>query len=387
MFSFARFRYFATLGSPTVLIVAIAITSYVLFPFVVGDSATRAAKEISISLNGPNPLQAECGNPLADPGASATDISGKPVLVKVTSKVQTDTPGTYTLTYLAANDRDSVSIDRTVNVVDTTPPEISLQGPNPLTLDCSGVFVDPGAIANDSCQGSVPVTVSGEVNASLPNTYTISYSASDSSGNTKTVTRRVIVGTPEENPPTITVTDGNQMTLECGNSFIDPGATATVPCSGSLPVATEGTVNAYSLGDHTLIYTAAFGEMKSEASRVVTVVDTTAPVISLKGATTMEIGLHSVFRDPGAAARDACAGEYAATASGTVDVNKIGSYTLTYTAKDPSGNEATPVRRTVNVVEAPRSTSVPNLTRDHFPLISMLGRIRFNFQAHSFSAF
>jgi predicted RecA/RadA family phage recombinase len=89
--------------------------------------------------------------------------------------------------------------------------------------------------------------------------------------------------------------------------------------------------------------------LKTQASRTVTVVDTTAPLISLKGASTMEIALHSVFKDPGATAHDACDGEFTATASGTVDVNKIGSYTLTYTAKDPSGNEATSVRRTVNV--------------------------------------
>jgi len=92
-------------------------------------------------------------------------------------------------------------------------------------------------------------------------------------------------------------------------------------------------------------------------------VDTTAPQISLKGANPLTIELHQTFTDPGAMAHDGCAGDFAATASGTVDQNKIGSYTITYTASDPAKNEATPVSRTVNVVEKtqPPANSYPTL--------------------------
>lgn len=65
----------------------------------------------------------------------------------------------------------------------------------------------------------------------------------------------------------------------------------------------------------------------------------------------MTVECHTSFTDPGATATDACAGSFAATPSGTVNVNAPGSYTITYNASDPAGNAATPVTRTVNVVD------------------------------------
>jgi hypothetical protein len=90
----------------------------------------------------------------------------------------------------------------------------------------------------------------------------------------------------------------------------------------------------------------------------VNVVDTTAPTITRNGANPMVVECHTSFTDPGAVANDGCAGSFAATASGTVNVNVPGTYTLTYNATDPSGNAATPVTRTVNVVD----TTAPIIT-------------------------
>jgi hypothetical protein len=72
----------------------------------------------------------------------------------------------------------------------------------------------------------------------------------------------------------------------------------------------------------------------------------------------MTVECHTSFTDPGATANDSCAGSFAAAASGTVDVNTPGTYTITYTASDPSGNPAAPQARTVNVVD----TTAPVIT-------------------------
>jgi hypothetical protein len=92
--------------------------------------------------------------------------------------------------------------------------------------------------------------------------------------------------------------------------------------------------------------------------RTVNVVDTTPPVITLNGANPMTVECHTAFIDPGATASDDCAGSFPATASGTVNVNVPGVYTITYTASDPSGNPAVPQTRTVNVVD----TTAPVIT-------------------------
>lgn len=312
---------------------------------------TGTSGALSISLNGANPLREECGDSFSDPGATATNVAGKAVPVRVSGNVDTATLGTYTLTYTAVDDKDSASVERTVTVVDTTPPAIFLKGGKTTTLKCGETFVEPGASAVDSCQGSVPVAISGSVDSNIQARYTITYTAVDANNNTKTVGRDVIVGSLEDNPPTITLDGRAEITIECGSLFTDTGATASTPCSGSIPVVASGIVDVQTPGSYFILYAASSGELTAEKSRVVNVVDTTAPEISLKGDNPLTIELHQAFTDPGAIAHDGCAGEFAATASGTVDQNKIGSYTITYTASDPSENQATPVRRTVNVVE------------------------------------
>lgn len=80
-----------------------------------------------------------------------------------------------------------------VNVVDTSAPTITLLGANPMTVECSTGFTDPGATAQDICTGARPVTASGSVNLNVPGSYTITYTANDGNGNTATTTRTVNV--------------------------------------------------------------------------------------------------------------------------------------------------------------------------------------------------
>jgi hypothetical protein len=96
---------------------------------------------------------------------------------------------------LIVNDSNgaSSSCTATVTVVDQTAPTITLNGANPMTIECPYGFVDPGATATDNCAASVAVTTSGSVNTAVPGSYTITYSASDGRGNTATRTRTVNV--------------------------------------------------------------------------------------------------------------------------------------------------------------------------------------------------
>ncbi len=81
-------------------------------------------------------------------------------------------------------------------------------------------------------------------------------------------------------------------------------------------------------------------------------VDTTAPVISLNGASPMDVALGATFSDPGASATDNVDGDISANiiVGGSVDTAVAGSYQLTYNVSDAAGNAAVQVIRTVNVV-------------------------------------
>ena len=141
------------------------------------------------------------------------------------------------------------------------------------------------------------------------------------------------------NAPVITVTSGTD-TVERGNTWTDAGATADT----GETVTASGTVDTSTVGTYTITYTAtdATGNVGT-ATRTVNVVDTVAPVITVTSGTDIVAQGHT-WTDAGATADT---GE-TVTASGTVDTNTAGIYTITYTATDASGNVGT-ATRTVTV--------------------------------------
>ena len=78
--------------------------------------------------------------------------------------------------------------------------------------------------------------------------------------------------------------------------------------------------------------------------------DAVPPVVSLNGAALIVLSLHEDFSDPGATATDDRDGAVAVRVSGSVDSDRAGEYTLTYSAADAAGNSAS-TARTVRVVD------------------------------------
>lgn len=71
--------------------------------------------------------------------------------------------------------------------------------------------------------------------------------------------------------------------------------------------------------------------------------DTTAPVVTINGSD-MTIYLQDSYVELGATANDDEDGVITAVASGSVNTNLVGTYTITYTATDAAGNEGTAAR-------------------------------------------
>ncbi|HEV7904529.1 MAG TPA: immunoglobulin-like domain-containing protein [Pyrinomonadaceae bacterium] len=293
--------------------------------------------------------------------------------------VQCDTPsgsffpvGTTTVTCTAASG-DFTLFPVTVN--DTRAFKIDLIGANPLAVECHSVppFADPGATTNRP--GVAPTAVS-TVNPNAPGSYTITYTATYDNG-TPADTSDDVVATPvvrtvnvvDDAPPQITLVgddlttdeiETQEMTVECHTGFTDPGATVTDACDGAVPLVVSGTVDPNTVGIYTITYSATdqqgtpadpSDDLVATITRTIHVVDTTAPVITLNGANPMTVECHTSFTDPGATATEACDTTASVTASGSVDPNTVGTYHITYTSTDAAGNAATPVIRTVNVVD------------------------------------
>src|SRR5207249_8725012 len=192
---------------------------------------------------------------------------------------------------------------RTVYVVDTTLPVVTVLGANPLTNECHTAFVDPGATANDSCAGALAVLTNSTVNPNATGVYTISYAATDPSGNATTNTRAVYI--VDTTSPVVTVLGANPLTNECHTAFADPGATANDSCAGPLAAVTNSTVNPNATGVYTIGYSATDPSGNAGTNtRTVYVVDTTLPVVTVLGANPLTNECHTAFVDPGATAND-----------------------------------------------------------------------------------
>jgi len=175
----------------------------------------------------------------------------------------------------APNNAASVAVQ-----VSNSAPVITANGALDTTVECATPYTDPGATATDSCEGPVPVSTSGTVDSSHVGTYALTYDAVDRAGDrAASVVRTVHVA--DTIAPVVTVLGMSPATVECGTSFSDPGATAADSCAGSLPVVTSGAVAVGTPGSTTLVYSATdpSGNV-GLGTRVVTVADTTAPVIN-----------------------------------------------------------------------------------------------------------
>ena len=102
--------------------------------------------------------------------------------------------------------------------------------------------------------GAWAVTTNSTVNPNAVGVYTINYSATDPSGNSATNTRTVYV--VDRTAPVMTLNGANPLTNECHAAFVDPGATASDTCAGSLAVTTNSTVNPNAVGVYTINYSA-----------------------------------------------------------------------------------------------------------------------------------
>ena len=241
-----------------------------------------------------------------------------------------------------------------------TPPTITINGANPITVEKNSAYVDMGAKAIDIPDGNLTSSIitSSNVNANTLGTYSVNYTITNSHGLSSLATRTVNV-VPDFNPPVITINGANPAVIQLNSAYVDAGATALDAVNGVLTgsIITQNTVNTSVAGNYTVTYTVTDSTSHTaQEVRTVTVrSDTTPPVITLKGSNPLTIGSGVIYLDPGVTALDNIDGDLVNSVVTTNPVNTavVGSYVVTYNVSDKIGNAATQVTRTVNVVSSP----------------------------------
>jgi hypothetical protein len=161
----------------------------------------------------------------------------------------------------------------------------------------------------------------------------------------------LLSGTQDTTPPVITLTGGTSMSLPYGQSFLEPGYTASDETDGNLTsgVAVTGSINPQAPGAQIIRYRVAdlAGNVRV-VERTVTVVETGIPVIT--GTANFNYitppGITDVFR--GLSANDLETGSLShmiRLASGAVDWFNSGQYDLVFEVSDAAGNTGTFTRR------------------------------------------
>ena len=207
----------------------------------------------------------------------------------------------------------------------------------------------------------VPVTSSGEIDPKVPGTYTVTYSAQHK--NLKTEKTYTII-VRDTTAPVITLVGGNEVVSLPGVPYEDAGFTAIDAAEGDL---TDRVQRTEENGKVTYTVTDSAGNTAT-AERILRYEDTVAPVITLTGNQKVTVYMGQTYREPGYTAIDNGVTDLTAQVkvSGSVDVKKAGSYTLTYTVKDSFGNEAS-ATRTVEVKKVDGNGKFIYLTFDDGP--------------------
>lgn len=281
-----------------------------------------------------------CGGPAA--GSGNEELSGP-------AGVAADSAGNV---YVADTNNDRV---QKFGPPSATPPTANA-GPDQ-TVECAGattpVMLDgtastagSGSINSYSwAEGATALGTGATLSVSLPaGSHTVTLTVTDTGGGADT--DDVVVNVSDTTAPVIHLNGANPMTVECHTTFTDPGATAADTCAGGVPVNSSGTVDANTPGTYEIHYTASDGTHTANATRVVNVVDTTAPVISCPANIVVVLPPNSSATStnvsyPAVTASDSCAsGVSVASSPASGSLFPAGTTTVNATADDGHGNTA-----------------------------------------------
>lgn len=153
----------------------------------------------------PEDITTEATGPLTSISLGNPSVSGGTLPYTTTNDAPVEgfPVGTTTVTWTTTDSTSNTASDtQQVTIADTTPPQITLLGDNPVTINVGDVYTDAGAMATDIVDGDISanIVVTDSVNTVVADTYTVVYDVSDTAGNVaQQKIRDVIVTEPPTN--------------------------------------------------------------------------------------------------------------------------------------------------------------------------------------------
>ena len=232
------------------------LTLLLFFVVIIGAGAalfTLDGRHVQFRLVGSSEITVPYGVEYVDPGRSAVTTGRlfgpgvRELPVETQGTVDTNTIGTYILTYSTEFLSTTYTARRVVHVADLTPPTITLQTVDGYEPSWFTGYEEEGFLAWDDIDGDVTALVQREDLGDR-----IEYRVTDKAGNEALAVRELSAVAP----PEIKLNGGENMTISARIEFEDPGFTAVDGSGNDLSeyVQVEGKVTPYRAGTYELVY-------------------------------------------------------------------------------------------------------------------------------------
>lgn len=231
---------------------------------------------LSVISKGDPEIVLEYGDVYHEPGVKAVltgtlfwkdGVQPRGLELEVNSELREKVIGKYTITYVARFLWWEASAQRTVRVVDTTPPRITLMNSSNQTVQPGEKYTEEGFYAIDNYDGDITAQVRRTEEFGI-----VYYVVKDSSGNLAYAERKIPYYDPV--PPVLYLNGADSISITAGNPYVESGYTASDDADGDLTdsVQTEGTVAWYRAGTYKISYKVSdsYGNM-TRAIRIVRV--------------------------------------------------------------------------------------------------------------------
>lgn len=304
----------------------------------------------TIMLNGDSEITLELGEYYIEYRAIAIDNSSDSIIVVRSGEVDTMSVGTYIVSYNAmdTSGNEANTVTRTIHIIDTTIPVLSLVGESEITVELGSQYNEPGISVVDLSDEMLGYEASSSLDIMTVGSYIVTYNCADASGNqAEAITRTVHV--IDTTAPVVELNGEDVIYVEYGDIYQELDAIVHDLSSDSLTVEIKGVVLQSIIGTYTLRYSAvdASGNESIVVERTVVIQDTTSPTLSLnENIDTIFVGEEYV--DEGVIATDKSS--YTIDVFNPVQIDTAGMYTIEYTVTDLYDNVTT-ISRVVTVVE------------------------------------
>lgn len=283
---------------------------------------------------------------------TATDNCGAPTLTSSHNPGNSFDVGTTQVTYTATDNSGNISIcSFNVIVQDVTSPMVSGCIPSDIIVSanemCQATATWAPPTAADNCGSATMTSSHAPGSLFLLGSTTITYTATDGSGNTSTCTFKVIV--KDETDPVLSGCPATDIVVDANSScqaFVSwTPPTATDDCGTAILTSTHGPGTSFDIGTTLVTYTAEDDAGNtSTCSFNVTVIDNTAPAISACPTSDIIVNgtsCQSIVNWTAPSVSDNCGTVVLTSSHNSGEVFPVGSTTVTYTASDDSGNTST----------------------------------------------